>query len=549
MPSRPLFPARVLMTLGALLGLSATLAAAASASAAAPLPGAHISAVRTVPEAAYPGMQRLTYLYGPIEISPGQNTIEARANDQKPQVPGYIVRFQPDLVYARTNTQGGHDVPRVDVLHLHHGVWLVAREGTIYPTFAAGEEKTIFNAPQGFGYHYNPSDGWIMNYMIHNLTPNPDSVYIKYTIDFVPDSEPSAAGITEVKPLWMDVSGIKPYPVFDALKGQGTKGRFTFPTQARAAQKKDIGAAHQWTAPKDITLVSTAGHLHPGGLYTDLTATRSGQTKELFRSEAKYYEPAGAVSWDVSLTGTKPDWRIALKAGDRLDTTVTYDTHNASWYESMGIMVVFYAEGLVGGAQDPFTTAVDWHGLVTHGHLEENDNHGGAADSGLPDARDLLDGTRPSNVDIKGYIYGRGDLTLTGSSGRPPVVRAGRSLKFTNLDATRAMTPSASAYHTITACKAPCSGTTGIAYPLADADVQFDSGELGYGPSLDIAALGGKMTPAANRNTWTTPKTLAAGTYTYFCRIHPFMRGAFRVVGAHGKGSVTKKAKKSAAAS
>ena len=27
-----------------------------------------------------------------------------------------------------------------------------------------------------------------------------------------------------------------------------------------------------------------------------------------------------------------------------------------------------------------------------------------------------------------------------------------------------------------------------------------------------------------------TPKSLTPGTYTYFCRIHPFMRGSFRVV-------------------
>ena len=31
--------------------------------------------------------------------------------------------------------------------------------------------------------------------------------------------------------------------------------------------------------------------------------------------------------------------------------------------------------------------------------------------------------------------------------------------------------------------------------------------------------------------TWKTPKTLGPGTYTYFCRIHPFMRGSFRVKG------------------
>jgi plastocyanin len=522
--------------LTALAALAAAGAVAAGPAAASALPGAHISATQVAPSADYPGMQHLSYLYGPIQIAPGQNTIEAEANDQKPAVPGYITRFKPDLVYAKVNAQGGHDVPRVDVIHLHHGVWL----NNFYPTFAAGEEKSIFNLPQGYGYHFNPSDSWIMNYMIHNLTPNPDSVYIKYEIDFVPDSEPAAAAITPVHPLWMDVSGLKPYPVFDAFKGKGTKGRFTFPDQAVAAQKKDIGVAHQWTAPKDITLVGTAGHLHPGGLWTDLKTTRGASSKELFRSVAKYFEPAGAVSWDVSMTATKPDWRVAVKAGDRLNVSVTYDTSKASWYESMGIMVAWYADGITADAKDPFAAPVDWHGMLTHGHLKENDNHGGSPNSGLPNALALLDGSAPSNVNIKGYIYGNGDLNLTGAAGRPPVVRAGQSLTFTNLDATKALSPKASAYHTITACKAPCSATTGIAYPLANGDVQFDSGELGYGPYLPINGFGGKFTPAANRNTWKTPKNLSAGTYTYFCRIHPFMRGAFRVVGKNGAGSVKK---------
>jgi plastocyanin len=48
----------------------------------------------------------------------------------------------------------------------------------------------------------------------------------------------------------------------------------------------------------------------------------------------------------------------------------------------------------------------------------------------------------------------------------------------------------------------------------------FDSGELGD-----------KGPPTAGRLTWSTPSDLPDGTYTYFCRIHPFMRGAFRVDG------------------
>jgi hypothetical protein len=472
---------------------------------AALVPASAYGATQTIAEVDYPGIQHLHYQFGPINITSGQNTIEFKPNNLKPDVPGYITRFTPNLVRVDGS------VPRVDVLHLHHGVWLMRN----YPTFAVGEEKTIFQAPQGYGYRYDPSDPWIMNYMLHNLEPSKDKVYITYDLDFVPMSSPAAPGITEVKPLWMDVAGIKAYPVFDVLQGEGKNGQYTFPQDATGRERAKIGPAHQFTADHDITIVGTAGHLHPGGLHTDLTTSRGGQTKELFRSEAKYFEPAGAVSWDVAMTATKPDWKVAVNAGDTLDVSATYDSKRASWYESMGIMNLWYAEGHTAGATDAFTTPIDWHGEITHGHLPENDNHGGGA-FGLPDARRMLSGGSSTRVDIKNFVYGRGDLSLTGRTGRPPTIRQGQSLTFRNLDSSRTI------YHTITACKAPCNRATGIAYPLANGKVHFDSGELGFGPRF--------ATAAANRQSWKTPKNLRPGTYNYFCRIHPFMRGSFRVV-------------------
>src|SRR3954470_20720429 len=449
-------------------------------------------------------MQTLHFEYGPISIAPGQNSIEIRLDTLKPKVAGYITRFAPNLVYADT-----HAVPRVDVIHLHHAVWLVKG----YPTFAAGEEKTVEQLPAGYGLPYSPSDPWTLIYMIHDLTPGPAKVYLTYDIDLVPQDQ----ALTPVQPLWMDVAGLRAYPVFDALKGSGKHGRFTFPDDARGAQKAAVGPAHTFTAPADMTLVATAGHVHPGGLYTDLNATRAGQTRRLFRSEAKYFEPAGAVSWDVAMTATKPDWRIALKAGDRLDLSATYDTRRASWYESMGIDVLYYATGTRPEAVDPFASSIDTRGLLTHGHLDENRHHGGGS-LGFADPRTLLSGASSAAIAIRNFIYGRGNVP---GSSRIPTVAAGHAITFKNLDATTAASPQQSAYHTITACRAPCNKDTGIAYPLADSSVQFDSGELGYGPA--------GLTPAANRNTWKTPRNLKPGTYTYFCRIHPFMRGAFRV--------------------
>ena len=490
--------------LAALACAAAGLAPAAAVAAPVKMPGA-IASVQ------YDGMQKLHYEFGPIPIAPGQNSIEfeAIAERLKPKVPGYITRFEPNLI--RRNG----DVPGVDELHLHHGVWLMRN----YPTFAAGEEKTIFQFPRGFGYRYAPEDPWIMNHMIHNLLPGRDSVFLTYDIDFVPMSSAAARDMTEIKPLWMDVAGISAYPVFDVKRGWGGRdGRYTFPDEvATAAERRKVGPAQRFTADRDITLVGTAGHLHPGGISTDLEMRRGRHRTNIFKSQAKYWEPAGAVSWDVAMTVSDPDWRVKVSRGDELRLSATYDTRRAAWYESMGINFVWYTEGHTPDAKDPFVQPVSARGEVTHGHLRENDNHGGG-NIGLPDPRRLLAGPPVGTVQIKGFVYGRGDLTGTGRLGRPPVVRTGQSITFKNLDSPQGI------WHTITACKEPCNKRTGIAYPLADGRVQFDSGQLGF-----EERWGGP--PVVQRDTWKTPKNLKAGTYTFFCRVHPFMRGAFRVKG------------------
>jgi plastocyanin len=249
-------------------------------------------------------------------------------------------------------------------------------------------------------------------------------------------------------------------------------------------------------------------------LWTDLKLTRGGRTVRLFRSVAKYFEPAGAVSWDVAMTTTPRDWKVQLRRGDVLSVSGTYDSRRASWYESMAIMPVAFNAGGTGGA-DPFVTNVDVPGAVTHGHLGENDNHGGGF-SGLPDPRRMLARPVPAGrVSIADFLYGQGDFNMAGRRARPARVRQGRGLTFVNRDARRGI------MHTVTACRAPCTRETGVAYPLANGPVDFDSGNLGFGPR--------GRTAAANRATWTTPKRLRPGTYTYFCRVHPFMRGSFRV--------------------
>lgn len=473
-----------------------------------------LSGLLAVSLAAPASAERITYRFGPLKVTPGQNTISLAPTDLRPDVPGYITRFKPDLEYADGSKPG------VEVVHLHHGVWLISGE----PRFAVGEEKTIVTLPPGYGYRYTPRQSWLINSMIHNLAKQRAEVYITYTIDFVRDGTPEAAGMTPVRTKWMDVAGLRSYPVFDARRGTGRRGRLTFPDDVPGDPA--VGPAGTWTVTEPTTLVGTAAHLHPGGRNGYLTVTRGDRTRRIFTSRARYWEPAGAVSWDMAMEATPPDWRVALKPGDVVRLHVVYDVSRASWYESMGIMPIAVAENSTAG-KDPFDPALNRRGATTHGRLAENRNHGGRP-AGLPDPRKLPSGPFATGpIRIADFVYGQGDLTSGGAARRPPRVLAGRSLTFENRDAY--LPENGGIFHTITACRLPCNRSTGIAYPLAGGPVDFDSGELGFGPA--------GFTAAANRATWSTPTTLKPGTYSYFCRVHPFMRGAFRVVAKKKRGA------------
>jgi hypothetical protein len=496
---------------------------------------------------AYPGMEHLHFAAGPYRITPGANLILLDSNHvPKPSQDGYMVRMAPNLRYAKPTGKCCGTIPRVDVIHLHHGVWLsngVAGEGEgnslagLYPFMASGEEKTVYEFPHGYGYPVGASDTWILNYMIHNLTNKAAQVYITYDIDFVPATSPAAASITPVHPIWMDVEDHHLYPVFDVHRHSGVDGKFTFPDMAKHPYATGAPPLNEFTVDHPGTLVATAGHLHPGGLYDDLDLIRPAtkpapgtipgtmpDSVRLFRSDAHYFDQRGPISWDMAMTATPTDWRPQVKAGDVLRISSTYNTTRASWYESMGIMVVWEAWNTDNGT-DPFAHPIDERGHVTHGHLAEDNNHGGAYALGA-NPSSFPDCSRHS-VQITQFQYDPGDFTSTGSNRCIPTVTEGHSLTFVNDDASplspgNPLSPTKaymdSVFHTVTSCQNPCGLNTGISYPLANGTGGYDSGQLGLG------------TPASGKLSWSTPTTLKPGTYTFFCRIHPFMRGVFRIV-------------------
>jgi plastocyanin len=496
---------------GAIACCSATAPAASEVSASA---STHATSQLVWTKSVAPGVTRYRYRYGPLIAAPGQNLILiGPVTIEKPPGDGYVTRVRPDLVDASGKA------PPIEQVHMHHAVMVnLSRKDTTYPSlpqrfYGFAEEKTIGRFPAPYGYPVKGTDVWAVNYMLHNETPTTREVWAQYDLDWVPAGTQLAKHMRPARPLWIDVQNGKAYPVFDALEGQGGNGHLTYPDEVTPSPYGRGPKLNEWKVDRPGTLVAAAGHLHPGGLRVDLNVLRGKRRAHVFRSNAKYFDPNGPVSWDLAMTKTPLSWRVGVKKGDVLRVSTTYDTTRASWYESMGLMLAYMADDKNG--PNPFKRRVYTTGKITHGHLAAANNHGGRR-TGRADPRSAPGGSTVNNgVAIEDFTYLPGDLAAAGTLARPPVVARGQALRFGNFDA------SGSILHTITACRAPCTGSTGVSYPLANGHVQFDSGQLGFGPT--------GYTAAVNRDDWSTPSKLAPGTYTYFCRVHPFMRGAFRV--------------------
>ena len=165
----------------------------------------------------------------------------------------------------------------------------------------------------------------------------------------------------------------------------------------------------------------------------------------------------------------------------------------------------------------------------THGQLPENIDDNAGKDLGLKNPAKLKSGKliKSRSLNIKSFLFQGGGYSaypdFPASAMRPGLIRPGQQLTFVNQDALPGTPDAVQAWHSVTSCKLPCNKGSGIGYPLADG--RFDSGQLGFGTAR-YPNRNEEVTTGSNQ--WTAPK-LGRGTYAYFCRIHPFMRGSFRV--------------------
>jgi plastocyanin len=520
------------------LGLDAGLALPA------PLEPAH----RMVPRA--PGtVARTTFLYGPHAIPAGWDL--NRVALDVPLQDGFVTQLGYRLVDATTGQQHGNMH-----VHIHHALWFrgVGLDfGEL--VLGTGEERTHVDldaradaAPGGprYGLAFTAEEPHTLLLMLHNKMPQAQVVHILLDATFVygtADAIRAATACGNAVPL--EGEGCAAGQDFHALDGRLWGGIYDVPRDPLATTPHiypSLGSdGIRYTAQASGTMVHLAGHVHPNGLATvvvNLGPAGSGCEADLdadgfpgttlLRSAKFDRVPGLFASEEFQMGVSKPGWRAPVRAGDRIAQWGVYEHRDHASYGAMafaashvdrlapppprtGCQLREFAPRLVGGAGDPAESVPnrDWDtpAMPVCGVAGQPPcDHPATPPPGL----------EVGEVLIADFAFTPGDQHLALPLGAPPRVHQGQALRFVNADTSSVVR------HTVTSCPWPCNGPYVANYPQPDG--RFDSGAMG---NLDVLD-GGGVPP--RHPTWDTPTTLPAGLYSYYCRLHPWMRGAFEVV-------------------
>ena len=263
-----------------------------------------------------------------------------------------------------------------------------------------GRRRRRSASPRASAGATSTNDKWLLNHMIHNLTPTPTRVYITYDIDFIPARRRAAHGHARGPDAVDGRHGRQRLPGLRRdRRAPATAAAFTFPDDAPNAygggpprntldrRPRRHARRHRRPPAPRRPVRRPDGHAR--------RAHRRGSSAR----RAHYYEPAGAVSWDVSMTATPPELAGGGQEGRRARRSRrTYDTRTR---------VVVRVDGRscrsrstrgrapAAPTRSPRTSTVK--GVLTHGHLPENDHHGGGARRACPTPRKLS--RRPARAD------------------------------------------------------------------------------------------------------------------------------------------------------
>jgi len=527
----------------------------------------------------------LKFYFGPYVVPPGHDA--NRVDVQLPGMTGYIQAIEPGMRRVTDLTEPGHQEA-----HIHHAHWFALDPGNKEDNYTYGNTEWVFGNgdeetradfqertaadPNGpvYGQYVTPGAPQLMIYMLHNKTSQPLVTYIVLDVTFIHGTNEELEKLTGRE--HHDVSGVLFGRTYDVPREREGDGVYE-------SSKDSPRGPIEWTSTIEGTMIGTGGHLHPGGLSVMVENMGSKENPcpddgrgyggtRLLKSDALFRN--AFLSEDFQMEVSHPAWRAPLHKGDRIRITGIYENKDHGWYD------VMTHEGIYVDEQQPpegrckpklinqpstagkrraarkrkralgrrhaghrARRASSGQGLrlkrrgpkarrwsrarkrVSRDPTEGVPNrpwHPGHFDlfcgkewGGQDCDRPYVDkgpGVETNLVTIANFLYMPGDLALEGQQGAPVRVKKGTALTFVNAD------QEAGIRHSVTTCPWPCNGRYVGNYPLPDG--VWDSSMLGY-DAID----GGTANPVAS-----TPANLPTGQYAYFCRVHPWMRGAFEVV-------------------
>ncbi|HEX6235940.1 MAG TPA: hypothetical protein VFZ68_02035 [Acidimicrobiales bacterium] len=286
---------------------------------------------------------------------------------EKPCEDCYITKMIPNLVEAGTDTPVNFDNQGM----LHHVVnvnwsrpdvtcrpsWfgdtinlLGAVEGGNERFFASGNERTVMEVPDGYGFRVRPGDQWGLIVDVMNMSMQDRQYEFEYTFEWVESAEP-------VRPVWLDIDQCSDSEV-DTPAGYSDHH-------------------YDWRSTLDGRIVAIGGHLHDQGIAISAENATTGET--ICTSRAAYVdggvgEPAGpgtgaddmhpadwvtqTESWNPEVSfesyqghisghvTCQPFTRIRdpwWRRGDLIRVHATYN-HDQPTHGDMGIMVAYVDE-------------------------------------------------------------------------------------------------------------------------------------------------------------------------------------------------------------
>ena len=264
----------------------------------------------------------------------------------KPPENGHITAMDVDIVNA-----DGTAVP-ISRLMLHHIVFLNLNredqtcrgegfldwdEQTVFGFaperfYGAGEERAKLVLPPGYGYRLDSGHHWAMTYMVMNHRAETDTAYIQYRFTY--ETGAGDADTRDLTPYWLDVRNCKADPIYN-VPGTGGPGS----THVERST---------YTMPTSGRIIAAGGHVHGGAKRLELREPGCGnrligssiptwglRSHPFYNVRPILHEP-GPIN--MSAFGTAQG--IPVAAGERIRLDSRYD-NDRPHTRVMGIFVMY----------------------------------------------------------------------------------------------------------------------------------------------------------------------------------------------------------------